>query len=316
MKNLLLCMLLIHISLYAFSQDENSTEEEKDKKEIVKPLDLYLFSGTNIDPLGEKKVTSASFELIKRLNFSKKWQGRFGLYTNKNSIADSTSFRTLYFSPDVKKGLKEGESTIYTQTYDLAVARNIRAWGGYFNLIGDFRKKDKIDEDDSDDEENPNQKNAWIKPFISLEFTYREQTGSPQIKNSVISDSVIYSKDFPKNITIGSLPITTDRTIIPARQLYQTFFSAGVIFESFTTNCEFYLQASAGVASIFERIRNPSVVRELDSKCEGFVALKGYIRTVPSNIIIAGDLKSFGKGNMFLNLSIGLPLDIAALVKK
>ncbi|RRA98757.1 hypothetical protein [Larkinella rosea] len=291
MKKRTLVAVLMLVASVSFGQEET--------EKIVEPLDFYLFGGTNIDPLGDKKVTSASFELIKRLNFSDKVKGRFSLYTNKNAISDSVIFQTRYFSPDVKNGLKEGESTIYTQKYDVSVARNIRAWGGYFNLMREFDLSN----------------HTSISPFFGIEFTYREQTGAPQIKNSAVIDSTVYTKDFPKDKVISTLPITSDRTIIPTRKLYQTFFNFGVVFESFTKNCEFYLQPSVGFASVFETIGSPAN-RAIDYKSQRFVSLRGMIRAVPSNIIIAGDLKSFGRGNLFFNMSIGLPIDIASLVKK
>ncbi len=311
MKTKLLLALFSLIPFFLFSQGAGTKKE----KEIVKPLDFFLFGGTNIDPLGQSAVTSTSFELIKRLNFSNKpngWQGRFGFYTNKNSIADSTSFNTLYFSPDVRKGLKEGESIIYTQKYDIRVTHNIRAWGGYFNIISPSLLSSKSDGKNGDVDDQI--QNTLIKAFGGIEFTYREQTGVPEIKNSEIIDSTVYTKDFSK--VIGSMPISTDRTIIPTRLLYQTFFSAGLIFENYTTNCEFFLQPSLGWVTYYEIVKKPTLSQTLDTKGHAFVAVKAFIRVVPSNIIIAGDLKSFGKGNMYFNLSIGLPIDISSIIKK
>lgn len=56
MKTSVLFMILILLSIYSFGQDEDKKEEEKDKKEIVKPLDMYLLRGLCLlEPSGESK---------------------------------------------------------------------------------------------------------------------------------------------------------------------------------------------------------------------------------------------------------------------
>ncbi len=264
--------------------------------------EYILFTGTNIDPLGDNLITSSSAFFDYNFKLTKKGCSgiNFGLYTNKNFSKDSSMARQIrYFAPDVKSqdGLVLDKSKVYTQLIDQRFSTKVRTFGGYINTTFEL--------------------DIWEKTktyfLLGGEIIQRRfsTTLDPKITQG---DTLTYNKQF-ENKVIASSAVTKESFFSPPTIFNQALINVGLRIENSSKDFYFLLQPIISYGRGISSTRFPDKTRVKD-KYETSAYIRVFATNKPTNISMQFDYRIGTKFGGFANFSIGFPLDIKGAFSK
>lgn len=262
---------------------------------------LIIFAGTNIDPVGENKVTSGSFNIEKNFTFDDekfgdKWGLQFGAFTHKNQTKDSTSLRSHQYAPDIasKNGLLKDTSYIYTQSFSPNISTRTRSSGGYLNLTRELIS------------------GTLTKVFgvFGAELAVRNfnSTTNPITTRT---DSVIYRGPLTP---MRTTPITKDNYFIPSRTLSQLYINFGFRIVNNSEKLYLVLQPMWSVDTFNDTSFRPTnaIIKKGNGNNFNF---RSFLIYKPFNISAMIDIKLSAINYNFYNFSVGLPIDLKGKFK-
>lgn len=257
---------------------------------------LIIFAGTNIDPVGEYKVTSGSFNIEKNFTFDdkflgNKWGLQFGAFTHKNQTKDSTSLRSIQYAPDIasKDGLVKDKSYIYTQSFNPNISTSTRSSGGYLNLTRELL----------------NGTSTKVFTLFGAELALRKfnSTANPITTRK---DSTIYKGTLTP---IGASPLTKDNFYIPSRVLTQFYLNLGFRIVNNSEKLYLVLQPMWSVDTFNDTSFRPTNAIIKKGRGNNF-SFRSFIVYKPFNISAMIDVKLSAINYNFYNFSVGIPIDL------